>query len=324
MRVILTVFATLAIALSSLADDFTELINIVTESRAPSLNPEEAEEYSSLAALVGQMKRPVADQGLIVSTIKEVSPLTTVASVSGTLDFLSSAYSFPDMSHTESLFNEANGNSPLFIPTPTGNAFLPITGRITSGFGYRPSFGRIHKGIDISLHTGDTVCCALDGTVTRVDTDPQGYGLFIVVSHSGGMETRYAHLSRALAIAGTPVTAGQPIALGGSTGNSTGPHLHFETRYMGTAFDPSRMFDFSMPGKMRCHRSLHEIDKATAGNIADTKERIAEGKSTYIVRPGDTIAVVARKTGLTTLALCRLNMLSSTDRLEPGRMLRLR
>lgn len=320
MRLVLAIFAALATVFPAMADDFTELIGLVTESYASPGNAKEAEEFTSLAALVGHSKKQAEDPELIISAIMDMASAPE-ASVSGTLDFLTSAYSFPDMSETGSFFGGTEANSHVFIPSRPGNACLPIAGRITSRFGYRPSFRRMHKGIDISLQTGDTVCCALDGTVTRVDTDPYGYGIFIVVSHPGGMETRYAHLSRALATPGMPVAAGEPIALGGSTGNSTGPHLHFETRYMGTAFDPSRMFDFSMPGKMKRHRSLHEIDKAPAENTLAAKERIPEGKSTYIVRPGDTIAGVARKAGLTTLALCRLNMLSSTDRLEPGRML---
>ena len=119
---------------------------------------------------------------------------------------------------------------------------MPADGVITSNFGYRPVFKRMHSGIDIALETGDTVKAALPGIVSRVGYQTRGYGIFVIIVHSGGLETRYAHLECSLVAPGKPVKAGEGIALGVTTGNSTGPHLHFETRYMGSPLDPTVVF----------------------------------------------------------------------------------
>lgn len=115
---------------------------------------------------------------------------------------------------------------------------MPINGSYTSFYGYRPKFGRFHKGVDISLKIGDTVRSVLPGVVVKVKCDPKGYGNYVVVSHAGELETLYAHLSRELVVSGQRLKAGDAVGLGGVTGNSTGPHLHFETRVKGEAIDP--------------------------------------------------------------------------------------
>lgn len=122
--------------------------------------------------------------------------------------------------------------------------FHPIMGRVTSGFGYRPRFGRIHRGVDIGLKIGDTVRVAFDGKVRMTSFDKRGYGYYVVVRHDNGMETVYGHLSKFIAKPNQVVKAGDPIALGGNTGRSTGPHLHFETRYYGLAINPQLIIDF--------------------------------------------------------------------------------
>ena len=115
---------------------------------------------------------------------------------------------------------------------------MPFNGAYSSFFGYRPQFGRFHKGIDISLKVGDTVRCSLPGVVVRIKNDPDGYGNYVVVSHDGDLETLYAHLTRELVVTGQLLNAGDAVGLGGNTGNATGPHLHFETRIKGEAIDP--------------------------------------------------------------------------------------
>lgn len=132
-------------------------------------------------------------------------------------------------------------SGPLPAVDPEGFC-MPVEGVITSKFGYRPVFKRVHSGIDIALETGDTVRAALPGIVSRVGFQTGGYGIFVIIAHSGGLETRYAHLECSLVVPGKPVKAGEGIALGGSTGNSTGPHLHFETRYTGSPVDPTVVF----------------------------------------------------------------------------------
>lgn len=166
----------------------------------------------------------------------------------GALDFLSTVYEDNDYYETgfwgepDIPIEKAIYSGPL-PQCGLENFIAPVKGRITSHFGYREEFGRFHKGIDIHLCIGDTVCVALPGKVVRIGYERGGYGHFIIVSHSNGIETRYAHLQRPLVKTDDILLAGQPIALGGSSGNSTGPHLHFEIRYMGRAIDPQRVYD---------------------------------------------------------------------------------
>ncbi len=120
---------------------------------------------------------------------------------------------------------------------------VPRQGRVTSGFGYRSLFGRkFHKGLDIDLETGDTIVAAMDGKI-RIARYGKGYGNFVVISHQGGMETVYGHMSQLEVQEGQVVKSGQPIGLGGSTGQSTGSHLHFEIRVFGEQVDPSMVID---------------------------------------------------------------------------------
>lgn len=123
---------------------------------------------------------------------------------------------------------------------------LPARGSLTSGYGYRPRFKRFHHGIDIALHTGDTVKCSLPGIVVKTGYEKGGYGRYVVVAHSGGIDTLYGHLSCSLVNPGQKLAAGAAVGLGGTTGNSTGPHLHFETRYRGVAIDPVSWFSLDL------------------------------------------------------------------------------
>gem|GEM_PF-1176727 len=125
---------------------------------------------------------------------------------------------------------------------------LPVLGGITSPFGYR--WGRQHAGVDLSLKTGDTVNAAFDGVV-RMSMWYYGYGNCVVVRHHNGIETLYGHLSKRMVNVGELVNAGQIIGLGGSTGHSTGPHLHFETRFMGKPFNPQNLIDFQLDSLLK-------------------------------------------------------------------------
>jgi murein DD-endopeptidase MepM/ murein hydrolase activator NlpD len=118
---------------------------------------------------------------------------------------------------------------------------MPIYGRTNSPFGWR--HGRPHTGIDLQLRTGDSVYAAFDGVV-RMSKYYNGYGNCVVVRHYNGLETLYAHLSKLDVRPGTLVNAGQLLGLGGSTGHSTGPHLHFEIRFLGRPLNPSAVIDF--------------------------------------------------------------------------------
>jgi len=114
---------------------------------------------------------------------------------------------------------------------------LKIPMRVTSGWGEIRS-GIIHQGIDIALSIGDTVYSSFCGEVRITAYQPSGYGNVVVVRNYNMSETLYGHLDKSLVRNGQKVTAGQPIGIGGNTGTSTGPHLHFEIRASGYSFNP--------------------------------------------------------------------------------------
>ena len=126
----------------------------------------------------------------------------------------------------------------MFLKSP-----LKFTGRITSYFGYRrdPFTSRHsgHSGVDFAAYYGAPIVAASNGTVTF--TGWQGaYGRLVIVRHSNGYYTRYGHCSKILVRRGQAVSQGQTIALVGSTGRSTGPHVHYEIRQNQRAFNPLR------------------------------------------------------------------------------------
>jgi murein DD-endopeptidase MepM/ murein hydrolase activator NlpD len=120
--------------------------------------------------------------------------------------------------------------------TPSASGFIwPVNGVVVSGFGWRGS--RMHEGIDISASSGTPIWAAAAGTVIWSGWRG-GYGNAVVVDHGNGLATLYAHSSSLLVSVGQSVGQGETVALVGTTGNSSGPHLHFEVRVNGTAVDP--------------------------------------------------------------------------------------
>ena len=124
----------------------------------------------------------------------------------------------------------------------------PVRGyAINSAFGLRKlaieAKARAHKGVDIAAPKGTSVFTAAEGQVVRTGYDAGGYGNFIEVRHPNGMSTLYGHLSRIDVANGDAVAPGQRIGLVGSTGYSTGPHLHFEVRRGGAQVNPTKVVD---------------------------------------------------------------------------------
>lgn len=158
----------------------------------------------------------------------------------------------------------------------------PVKGKLTSPYGWRARFGRMHKGVDLNLHVGDTVRAAFDGRIRITKNEPAGYGYYVVVRHDNGLETVYGHLSRFLVKPNQYVKAGDPIALGGNTGRSTGPHLHFETRFMGLAINPAAIIDFD---NYVTHKDVFTFDKSTydkSQKYAPRKAKSAKSKKAAV------------------------------------------
>ena len=118
---------------------------------------------------------------------------------------------------------------------------FPVRNTKTSNYGWR--WERGHHGVDIRLTTGEPVHSAFSGVV-RIASRMGGYGNCVVIRHPNGLETLYGHLSKINVQPNQPVAAGDIIGLGGSTGRSTGPHLHFECRFLYQTFDPEWILDF--------------------------------------------------------------------------------
>lgn len=116
-------------------------------------------------------------------------------------------------------------------------------GSISSSYGRR--WGRKHEGLDIPLHTGDSVVSTFDGIVRFAKCTSSGYGNCIVIRHLNGLETLYGHLSKIEVSENQFVKSGQLIGRGGSTGRSTGPHLHFETRLYDYSFNPTKIININ-------------------------------------------------------------------------------
>lgn len=117
----------------------------------------------------------------------------------------------------------------------------PALGALTSGFGPRrdpfTAAASLHPGLDLDVESGDPVHATADGVVTQADHHPE-YGNLVVVSHGFGIETRYAHLQRSVVRVGASVNRGDTVGHAGSTGRSTGPHLHYEVWIDGRAVNP--------------------------------------------------------------------------------------
>lgn len=202
----------------------------------------------------------------------------------------------------------------LTFNNPSMDWCLPVPNtEVTSPFGLRR--WRWHYGDDIRLKTGDSVRVAFDGIVRVAQYDRYGYGHYILVRHYNGLETLYGHLSKRLMKPGDIVKAGDVLGLGGSTGRSSGPHLHFETRYQGNAFDPKEIFNFD----------LDTIRTTTMIVTPETFSYLKEARKIryHRVRSGDTLSHISYRYGVSINKICRLNGIRRSTILRVGQRLRI-
>lgn len=147
---------------------------------------------------------------------------------------------YEPVSSAENMSNPPEGSTFRQV-TVQGELTTPISGRITSPFGYRihpiTQEQDFHTGIDIAAAEGTAIHAAASGTVVEADHS-SSYGNYLILRHSDGFQTVYCHCSRLIAKEGDRVRKGDRIAAVGSTGISTGPHLHFEARVEGQRTDP--------------------------------------------------------------------------------------
>ena len=181
----------------------------------------------------------------------------------------------------------------------------PFLGSVTSGYG--PRRRQFHYGIDIKLFTGDTVRCAFEGRV-RFAKRNKTYGNVVIVRHTSGLETYYAHLSKIKVKTGDFVNPGQLIGLGGNTGHSFGSHLHFEVRYKGQPINPNALIDFSNSCLRADRLTLHfsTMGKKTPIRRPYVAAPIATA-GFYVVKKGDTLYSISKRYGTTPDALTRKN-----------------
>lgn len=200
---------------------------------------------------------------------------------------------------------------------------MPTTNtKITDVFGYRPRRRRAHHGLDIKVQRGDTIRAAFDGKVRITAYQRRGYGHYVVIRHSNGLETVYAHLQRKLVTQDQNVKAGDPIGLGGNSGRSTGPHLHFETVLMGKALNPALFFDF--PNQRATCEYYTYYKPGTRRYDAKSGRMIVEGPEPkyHKVRKGETVSTIARKHGVSQRTIFKLNGINSRTILRIGQSLR--
>jgi murein DD-endopeptidase MepM/ murein hydrolase activator NlpD len=222
--------------------------------------------------------------------------------------------------------------------------YPPVLGRVTSNFG--PRRRSFHNGIDLSLHVGDTIRAAFSGRVRYRNYNKRGYGYYIVIRHQEGVETIYAHLSKYLVAPNQQVKAGDPIALGGNTGRSTGPHLHFETRVYGNPINPAKLYSFEdyvplykkyfvVKSKTFEERirysggSYYGVKASVAPDMVNRKKTSVYTKGEYsgikyhVVKKGDSLFRIASDNGLSVKELCKLNNITTKSSIKPGQRLRL-
>lgn len=227
-------------------------------------------------------------------------------------------------------------NSPSTFNVDLSNFTIPHNGYVTSNYGVRRlrRTTRMHHGIDLKVQIGDTIYAAFDGKVRVTAYERRGYGYYVVLRHPNGLETVYGHLSKFLVQDNQVVRSGDPIALGGNTGRSTGSHLHFELRFLGRSINPVHVIDFD---NKVCHKDQYMVIVNTLGKPG---QRLAKNTSTkyvknttsnkyatgtvkyYRIKKGDTLSKIAKRHGITLNKLCSLNSMSKNEKLRIGKSLR--
>jgi murein DD-endopeptidase MepM/ murein hydrolase activator NlpD len=204
-----------------------------------------------------------------------------------------------------------NDTSLELVLSRPGEAYIPpVIGLITSNFGD----GRNHSGMDIDLQVLDTVVSAFDGVV-RIARTHGGYGRVVVVRHYNGLETLYAHLHRIKVRTGQKVKAGELVGLGGSSGHSSGSHLHFEARFKGKPLNPRHFIDY--------RNNVLVNDTVILNRTRWSYSVVPKGLKYHRVAKGEFLYLISKQYGISISRLCELNGITRNSILHVGQKLRI-
>lgn len=212
---------------------------------------------------------------------------------------------------------------------------FPMKNVRTSPYGWREKWNRPHRGVDILLHTGDPIKACFPGVV-RIAKPMGGYGNMVLIRHENGLETVYGHMSKILVKPKQIVKAGDIIGLGGSTGRSTGPHLHFEVRFQYEPIDPEWIIDFKnytlRTRRLHLDRTYfgisptkgnkHPIYKADKSIIKERPQKRVQKEIHYVVKRGDSLEKIATLYNTTPDKIKELN--PDLKKLKQGMRIRVR
>jgi murein DD-endopeptidase MepM/ murein hydrolase activator NlpD len=214
--------------------------------------------------------------------------------------------------YSDSLYKSDTLTELDLSPGISGDFVFPFNGPITSPYGWRDT--AFHRGVDIDLNYRDTVRAAFAGMV-RFSGNCGGYGNVVIIRHYNGLETVYGHLSRLKVKPGDLVNSGQLIGLGGSTGHSTGTHLHFELRFRGVAFDPAYVID------LKTHQLITQNF-----SLVRTKQGFAvrpDGMEYHTVVRGDNYTRITQHYGISITQMKAYNGWDGYVKLKAGMQVRI-
>ena len=220
---------------------------------------------------VARLQSRIEQVGTVGGEAQRASSTGQAATISGGPDQLLASL-FDQLSNTDRRAKvavaalEAQADQEARIPSG-----WPVRGAITSTFGFRigPRTGKLerHTGWDIAIDSGTAAAATGAGKVIAAGWSSAGYGLHVVIDHGNGLSTLYGHLEKLEVAEGDKIALGQTVGLVGSTGNSTGPHLHYEVRLNDTAVDPGPFLDRERPIAPSVKIETGKIDpKATSGS----------------------------------------------------------
>ena len=199
---------------------------------------------------------------------------------------------------------------------------MPVDNEIKITSKYGPRRRRMHQGTDLKVQIGDTIRAAFDGKVRIKSFERRGFGYYLVLRHPNGLETVYGHLSKFLVNENQIIRAGEVIGLGGNTGRSTGPHLHFETRFLGKSINPEEIIDFANGVPYKDEYVFRNVK--VNGKNTNTYVTSENALAIHRVKKGESLSVISRMYGTTVDELCKLNGISRTSTLQIGQALRFR